>query len=248
MKSTGTVWRCVLLVLITMVLAALWRYERDSLAGEPIASVKPGLASTSRIQSPPAAAAPMRAAEPAPGPGPAPGPAERALDLAALRESLASRADSQAEMGRIVAFARFRDRMAAYVTDKDRMSEPERVRAARELLAALPEHVERNEIVPVQAEATAAALLMDAEPDPVARTAQLQAAREQWDAYARQAVGPSPAQDARAIAYARQSRDIVQQIQSTVVDPQQQQIIIAQRLQALRVQLFDHASSSHDTH
>jgi hypothetical protein len=39
----------------------------------------------------------------------------------------------------------------------------------------------------------------------------------------------------------------VAQVQSSTPDPVQQQAIIAQRLQALRVQLFDHASSP-DTH
>ncbi|MCW0091870.1 phospholipase C accessory protein PlcR, partial [Burkholderia pseudomallei] len=48
----------------------------------------------------------------------------------------------------------------------------------------------------------------------------------------------------RYLAYARQSRDIVAQVQASVPDPDQQQAVIAQRLQALRVQLFDQASRS----
>lgn len=238
MKKPGTLWRSALLcaIAIAVALAALWRYERD-LPADPGASSKRSLTHASQNPSPPDTPTQKLAAES--------GPAERALDLVALRESLGTRADAQAEVGRIVAFARFRDRIAAYGRDRNQMSVSERARAARDMLAALPEHVARNEILPVQAEATAAALLIDAEPDPVARNAQLQAAREQWDAYARRTVGPLPAQDAKALAYARQSRDIVQQIQSTVVDPQQQQMIIAQRLQALRIELFDHASSSH---
>lgn len=237
MKRPGTLWRSALFCAIAVALAVLWRYERDLLAG-PNASAKPAVTSASPSPSPSDIPTRTLAAEPEPG------PAERALDLVALHQSLAARADAQSEVGRIVEFARFRDRIAAYGRDKARMSASERARAAREVLAALPEHVARNEILPVQAEATAAALLIDAEPDPVARHAQLQAVREQWGAYARQTVGPSPAKDAKALAYARQSRDIVQQIQSTVVDPQQQQAIIAQRLQALRVQLFDRASST----
>lgn len=169
------------------------------------------------------------------------GSAERSLDVAALREALAGRPDAQAEVQRIVAFARFRDRVAAFGSGREGMSAAERARLAREILAELPEHVARHEIVPVQAQAMTAALLSDAEADPGVRAAQLEASRRQWDAYSRQTVGPSPAEDPRFQTYARQSRDIVQEVQSSVPDPQQQQIVIAQRLKALRVQLFDQA-------
>jgi hypothetical protein len=69
----------------------------------------------------------------------------------------------------------------------------------------------------------------------------------QWNAYAKRTVGPSPAKDPRYEAYVRQSRAIFQEVQATIADPAQQQLIIAQRLQALRVELFDHESSP-DTH
>jgi phospholipase C accessory protein PlcR len=92
-----------------------------------------------------------------------------------------------------------------------------------------------------------AALLIDADPDPIKRDADLAASRRQWDAYAKETVGPSPAKDPRYQAYAQQSRAIFKEVQATVSDPAQQQVVIAQRLQALRVQLFDHASSP-DTH
>jgi phospholipase C accessory protein PlcR len=170
------------------------------------------------------------------------GPAERALDLAALRKSLAGRADAQAEVQRIVAFARFRDRVAAYGSG-EAMPEKERAELARQILAELPEHVARNEIVPVQAEALSVALLTEIEADPATRNAAIEALRQQWDAYARQTVGPSPAQDSRYQAYAQQSRDIIEQVQASVRDPQEQQLLIKQRLQALRVQLFDRTTS-----
>ncbi|VBY86681.1 phospholipase C accessory protein [Burkholderia pseudomallei] len=124
------------------------------------------------------------------------------------------------------------------------MPAEERARLAREILAELPEHVARNEIVPVQAEALSAALLADATSDSRTRDAAIQSMRQQWDAYAERTVGPSPASDPRYLAYARQSRDIVAQVQASVPDPDQQQAVIAQRLQALRVQLFDQASRS----
>lgn len=237
-------WRRVAIMASVIVAVAAWRYE-----------TLPRARTAELVKSADASTAPAaHAAQAAPSSqtstqsrSSSPGPAVRALDLAALRRSLAGRPDGEAETQRIVAFARFRDRMDAYAQDKDRMPAAEQSQTAREILAELPEHVARNEIVPVQAEALTAALLIDAEPDPVAREIQLQAAQRQWDAYARRTVGPSPAQDPRFRTYAMQSRDIVQQVQSSVPDPRQQQIEIAQRLQALRVRVFDGASTP-DTH
>ena len=147
-------------------------------------------------------------------------------------------------MKRIVAFARFRDEVAAYGDRRNSLPQAERTALARRILDELPDHVARNEIVPVQAEALSAALLTDTEVDPATRSAAIRSMRAQWDAYAQQTVGPSPAQDPRYLAYEQQSRDVVRQVQASVPDPDQQQTVIAQRLQALRVQLFDGASPS----
>lgn len=225
-------WLRAAIIAGAVVAVAAWRYETESRA-RTVEAVKSAGASIAQGAT--------SARTSTQSPSTSPGPAERALDLAALQRSLASRSDGQAETQRIVDFARFRDRVAAYAQDKDRMPAAERSQTAREILAALPEHVARNEILPVQAQAMTAQLLTDAEPDPVARDAQLEAAQRQWDAYSRRTVGPSPEKDPRFQTYALQSRDIVQQVQSSVPDPRQQQIEIAQRLQALRVRLFDHA-------
>jgi len=242
-KNSTRLWRAVSAVAIAAVVFAGWRYLSVAQAVPPEA-IASSVSSASKEHRP--SQAPLSA--PAPPPGAAqPGPAERAIDISALRSSLAGQADADAQVRRVVALARFRDQIAAYAGSGQAMDEAARAQRARELLAELPEHVARNEILPVQAEAITAALLNDAEPDPAARDAKIEAARAQWDAYARQTVGPSPAQDPRALAYAQQSKNIVAQIQSSIVDPAQQQALIAQRLQALRVQLFDHASSS-DTH
>lgn len=235
MKTKKGLWRPAVLLAAAFVAVAVWRYERSSLAATEV----PAVASGTATAQPPATPAKETGAEP--------GPAERALDLAALRRALAGRPDAQAELQRIVAFARFRDLVAAYGNRKQDMSAAERTRLARQILAELPEHVARNEILPVQAQAMTAALLMDADPDPLTRSADLEASRRQWDAYARQTVGPSPAQDPRYIAYARQSQEIFHEVQATVADPRQQQAVIAQRLQALRVRLFD-GTSTPDKH
>jgi phospholipase C accessory protein PlcR len=240
-KNSKMLWRGAWGVVIAVVVFAAWWYL-PALQVESAESSKPNNSSAS--QAPRHAQAslpepPTRAIKP--------GPAERALDVSALRATLAEQADADAQVRRIVALARFRDQIAAYASSGEAMPAAERAQTARQLLSELPEHVARNEILPVQAEAMTAALLIDAEADPAAREAKIAAARAQWDAYARQTVGPSPAQDPRAIAYAQQSKEIVAQVQSSTPDPQQQQTLIAQRLQALRVQLFDHASSP-DTH
>nr|WP_088501265.1 phospholipase C accessory protein PlcR [Burkholderia ubonensis] len=227
-----TFWRRAGAVAAIAAAVAIWRYESPTQAAASPANSG-------------AVANAARAATDTPAPTTvAPGPAERRLDLDALRRSLAGRPDADAELQRIVAFARFRDEITAYGNGRDRLPSAERAALARRILDELPEHVARNEIVPVQAEALSAALLTDANADPATRGAAIQSMRQQWDAYARQTVGPSPAQDPRYQDYARQSRDIVLQVQASVPDPVQQQAVIAQRLQALRVQLFDGASPS----
>ncbi|WP_322066926.1 phospholipase C accessory protein PlcR [Burkholderia ubonensis] len=233
MNKNRTFWRRAGAVAAIAAAVAIWRYE------------SPTQAAASPATSGAAANAAQAASADTPAPPPiAPGPAERRLDLDALRRSLAGRPDADAELQRIIAFARFRDEITAYGNGRDRLPPAERAALARRILDELPEHVARNEIVPVQAEALGVALLTDANADPATRGAAIQSMRQQWDAYARQTVGPSPAQDPRYQDYARQSRDIVLQVQASVPDPVQQQAVIAQRLQALRVQLFDGASSS----
>ncbi|RQT14307.1 phospholipase C accessory protein PlcR [Burkholderia contaminans] len=236
MKKNRARWRHTgAIAAIGVVVVAVWRYEAatpahaaSAGATTTTASVQPGTADTFGT-----------------GTGAAmPGPEERRLDVDALRRSLAGRPDADAEMKRIVAFARFRDEVAAYGDRRNSMSQAERAALAHRILDELPDHVARNEIVPVQAEALSAALLTDTEADPATRGAAIRSMRAQWDTYAQQTVGPSPAQDPRYRSYEQQSRDVVRQVQASVPDPDQQQAVIAQRLQALRVQLFDGASPS----
>ncbi|KVC65968.1 phospholipase C accessory protein PlcR [Burkholderia ubonensis] len=234
MNKNRTFWRRACAVAAIAAAVAIWRYESPTQAAAASPATSGAAVNTAQAASTDTPALTTVA----------PGPAERRLDLDALRRSLAGRPDADAELQRIVAFARFRDEIAAYGNGRDRLPPAERAALARRILDELPEHVARNEIVPVQAEALSVALLTDANADPATRGAAIQSMRQQWDAYARQTVGPSPAQDPRFQDYARQSRDIVRQVQASVPDPVQQQAVIAQRLQALRVELFDGASSS----
>ncbi|UTV58797.1 phospholipase C accessory protein PlcR [Burkholderia arboris] len=233
MKKNRALWRRAGAIVAIGVAVAIWRYE----AATPAEAASSG--------TPAAAASTQPVAADAFGTGAAtPGPEARRLDVDALRRSLAGRPDADAEVKRIVAFARFRDEVAAYGDRRNSLPQAERSVLARRILDELPDHVARNEIVPVQAEALSAALLTDTEADPATRSAAIRSMRAQWDAYAQQTVGPSPAQDPRYLAYEQQSRDVVRQVQASVPDPDQQQTVIAQRLQALRVQLFDGASPS----
>ncbi|WP_321967981.1 phospholipase C accessory protein PlcR [Burkholderia cepacia] len=236
MKKNRALWRRTgAIAAIGVAVVAIWRYEAATPAqaassGTPVATAgtRSGAADTFGT-----------------GTGAAtPGPEERRLDVDALRRSLAGRPDADAEVKRIVAFARFRDVVAAYGDRRNSLPPTERDALARRILDELPDHVARNEIVPVQAEALSAALLTDTEADPATRGAAIRSMRAQWDTYAQRTVGPSPAQDPRYLSYEQQSRDVVRQVQASIPDPDQQQAVIAQRLQALRVQLFDGASPS----
>ncbi|KVZ19612.1 phospholipase C accessory protein PlcR [Burkholderia cepacia] len=238
MKKNRALWRRTgAIAAIGVAVVAIWRYE----AATPAQAASSG--------TPVATAGTRYGAADAFGTGTGtgvvtPGPEERRLDVDALRRSLAGRPDADAEVKRVVAFARFRDEVAAYGDRRNSLPQAERDALARRILDELPDHVARNEIVPVQAEALSAALLTDTEADPATRGAAIRSMRAQWDTYAQRTVGPSPAQDPRYLSYEQQSRDVVRQVQASIPDPDQQQAVIAQRLQALRVQLFDGASPS----
>ncbi|CAB3750483.1 phospholipase C accessory protein PlcR [Burkholderia puraquae] len=234
MKKNRALWRRTgAIAAIGVAVVAVWRYE----AATPAQAASSGTTAATASAQPGAADTFGTGAA-------TPGPEERRLDVDALRRSLAGRPDADAEVKRIVAFARFRDEVAAYGDRRNVLTPAERSALARRILDELPDHVARNEIVPVQAEALSAALLTDTDADPATRSAAIRSMRAQWDAYAQQTVGPSPAQDPRYLSYERQSRDVVRQVQASIPDPDQQQAVIAQRLQALRVQLFDGASPS----
>ncbi|WP_233344500.1 phospholipase C accessory protein PlcR [Burkholderia cepacia] len=236
MKKNRALWRRTgAIAAIGVAVVAIWRYE----AATPAQAASSG--------TPLATAGTRSGAADTFGTGTGvvtPGPEERRLDVDALRRSLAGRPDADAEVKRVVAFARFRDEVAAYGDRRNSLPQAERDALARRILDELPDHVARNEIVPVQAEALSAALLTDTEADPATRGAAIRSMRAQWDTYAQRTVGPSPAQDPRYLSYEQQGRDVVRQVQASIPDPDQQQAVIAQRLQALRVQLFDGASPS----
>ncbi|WP_408377277.1 phospholipase C accessory protein PlcR [Paraburkholderia megapolitana] len=231
MQKSRLSWSLLAVLLVSGTIAAAWWYSTSSSAAatQPASAAVPTQQTASSGQTQTASTA---------------GPAERRLDIVALRKSLAGRPDAEAEVQRILAFARFQDQVADYGANRKNMSDQDKRILAQQILGELPEHVARNEIVPVQAEALSAALLMDAEPDPATRDAAIQNMQQQWNSYAQQTVGPSPAQDPRFQTYSQQAKQIVDQVQATVRDPDQQQTIIGQRLQTLRTQIYDGGAPS----
>ena len=171
------------------------------------------------------------------------GPAERDLDLAALHKSMAGRPDADAEVRRVVAFARFQDQVDNYGENRANMPDADKRILAQQILGELPEHVAREEVLPMQAEELSAALLIDIEPNLVTRDAAIQTMKRQWDDYSAKRVGPSPEEDPRFKRYSQQETQIVDQVLATVRDPNEQQIIIRQRLDALRTQIYDGAKN-----
>ncbi|MFC5743704.1 phospholipase C accessory protein PlcR [Dyella tabacisoli] len=236
MSKSRTIWSWLALASAVLVAIVAWSHIRQPATARS-GSTNESVAATSVAQQATAVAAPPvlsrhRGA----------GPAESALNVRALQKELASRPDAESEIKRIVAFARFRDDVTAYGADRGSMSPDQRRSEARRIMSELAGHVANNEILPLQAEAMSAVLLTDAESDPALRDAEIRNVKQQWNAYSQQTVGPSPALDPRHQAYVRQSTQIIQDVQSKVADPAQQQAIIASRLQALRSQLYDAAS------
>lgn len=236
MSKSRTIWSWLVLACAAFVAVIAWSHiGRPASTGSGATKKADGAASL--VQKTAAAPPPTLLRRLGPG------PAESALNLSALQKELASRPDAEAEIRRIVAFARFRDEVSAYGAERNGMSPDQRRSEAQHIMSELAGHVANNEILPLQAEAMSATLLSDAESDPNVRDAEIRSVKQQWDAYSQQTVGPSPALDPRHQAYVQQSTQIIQDVQSQVSDPAQQQVIIASRLQALRSQLYDVPSS-----
>jgi phospholipase C accessory protein PlcR len=235
MAQPKLIWGAVVLLLVVGALAMAWSSGDDSTP--PAAAKAPEQVSTAGKRTVPTAEMPSPRITAA-------GPAERRLDLVALRKELAGRADGEAEVSRILSFARFQDQVSAYGENRKNLSDKDRRAEAQRILNALPDHVARKEIMPVQAKAMSIALLQDSEPDLGTRNAAIQNVQQQWNDYAKQTIGQSPAQDPRHQIYDQQSLQIVQRVQAAVPDAAQQQIVIAQQLQELRSRLYDNAPAA----
>lgn len=187
--------------------------------------------STSKLATParPAAVRPVPSSR---------GRAERSLDLSVLRKALASKPNGEAEFERIVAFARFRDSIDAYAQSRPYLSAEQKRAQAQQIIDQLQQHVDQKEILPIEAKEINAFLVQDVELNPDLRAADIQAVKQQWDNYAQQTIGPSPALDPRHQVYEQEGAKIVLDAQG-IGDPDQQQAVMEQKLKALRGQLYD---------
>ncbi|AMO93099.1 phospholipase C accessory protein PlcR [Collimonas fungivorans] len=235
MAQPKLIWGAVVLLVVVGTLAMAWSSGDDS-TPSPAAKAPEQISAANKGAVPTAEAPSSR--------NTVAGPAERSLNVAALRRELAGRADGEAEVNRILSFARFQDQVSAYGENRKSLSDKDRRAEAQNILNALPDHVARKEIMPIQAKAMSIALLQDSEPDLATRNTAIQNVQQQWNDYARQTVGQSPAQDPRHQIYDQQSLQIVQRVQAAVPDAVQQQAVIAQQLQALRSRLYDNAPAA----
>ncbi|MGB7193984.1 MAG: phospholipase C accessory protein PlcR [Collimonas pratensis] len=235
MAKSKLIWGAVVLLAAVGALAMVWNSNDDAVpttaakAPEQVSTVSKPVVPAPAVSSPGIATA---------------GPAERRLNLVALRQALAGRADGEAEVTRILSFARFQDQVSAYGENRKSLSDKDRRAEAQNILNALPDHVARKEIMPVQAKAMSIALLQDSEPDLATRNAAIQNVQQQWNDYAKLTIGQSPAQDPRHQVYDQESLQIVQRVQAAVPDAAQQQVAIAQQLQTLRSRLYDNAPAA----
>lgn len=158
------------------------------------------------------------------------GARERGLDVVQLRRDLAGTGkDVTTEVDRIVALARFRDRMDTFARVLPTLSDEERRDESYAILDQLPQHVANGEILPVEAIASTRALIQIGEPDPVIRDALTKRLTESLQSHARQLLGPEPTSEPRYQSYTQARNQMGSEVQATVQDPEERQRVMAQR-------------------
>lgn len=105
-----------------------------------------------------------------PTPAPSSLPDLTAEEWAALKEVLKDQPNAEAEIRRLVEFARFQKGFERWQSLREEPGSAQaRAEIASELLRLLPDHVRRQEVIGGEALMLQAALLEDAEPDPARR-------------------------------------------------------------------------------
>lgn len=158
------------------------------------------------------------------------GARERGLDVVRLRRDLAGTGkDVAQEVDRIVALARFRDRMDTLARVLPTLSDEERRDESYAILDQLPRHVANGEILPVEAIASTRALIQIGESDPVIRDALTKQLTESLQTHARKMLGPAPTSEPRYQSYTQARNQMASEVQATVQDPEERQRAMAQR-------------------
>lgn len=158
------------------------------------------------------------------------GARERGLDIVQLRRDLAGTGkDVAQEVDRIVALARFRDRMDTLAHMLPTLSDEERRDESYAILDQLPRHVANGEILPAEAMASTRALIQIGEPDPAIRDALTKQLTESLQSHARQMLGPEPTSEPRYRSYTQARNQMASEVQATVQNPEERQRVMAQR-------------------
>ncbi len=158
------------------------------------------------------------------------GARERGLDIVQLRRDLSGTGkDVAQEVDRIVALARFRDRINTLAQMLPNLSDEERRDESYAILEQLPRHVANGEILPVEAIASTRALIQIGEPDPTIRDALTKQLTESLQAHARQKVGPAPTTEPRYQSYTQARNQMAGEVQASVQDPDERQRVMARR-------------------
>lgn len=158
------------------------------------------------------------------------GARERGLDVVQLRRDLAGTGkDVAQEVDRIVALARFRDRMDTLARVLPTLSDEERRDESYAILDQLPQHVANGEILPVEAIASTRALIQIGESDPVIRDALTKQLTESLQSHAKQMLGPEPTSEPRYQSFTQARNQMASEVQATVQDPEERQRVMAQR-------------------
>lgn len=163
-------------------------------------------------------------------------------EWAALREATQGQPNGQGELQRLVEYARFQKGFERWQNLREQpKTEEQRRELARELLAAVPEHLKRQEMMAGEALLVQTALLEDAEPDPVRRQALQQQARTQIEGMVRDQGDMGAADDATRARQVqelqRRQAEIIRKCQSQPGGVCDQRALEAE-MQAARVSVF----------
>lgn len=163
-------------------------------------------------------------------------------EWAALREATQGQPNGHGELQRLVEFARFQKGFERWQNLREQpKTEEDRRALARELLAAVPEHLKRQEMMAGEALLVQTALLEDAEPDPARRLALQQQARTQIEGMVRDQGNLGAADDATRTRQVqelqRRQAEIIRKCQSQPGGVCDQRTLEAE-MQAARVSVF----------
>lgn len=161
-----------------------------------------------------------------------------AKQLTATNSGNTPQANDRKDAERVEAFRRFTDRVDRYARESGRLSESEKRARGEEIIKELQLHVDNGEMRVPEAALIEVKLIQDTESDPAVRDARSRAAKDRWERYAAQRVGPFPTQNATYRAFQVRSNQIIDQAMKEENDPAHRQKLIESRLESLRQETY----------